>query len=66
MRWVAGGILYACAALYILVNLLGAVMAMLVHLIMLIGLALIGKFLVKSVASIIKKSDDEGQTDKHE
>ena len=49
MKWLAGGIAYACVALYMLVSLLGVVLAILVQLLSLIGIGLVGWFILRKL-----------------
>lgn len=63
MRWFAGGLLWACAAFYVLAGLLGAILAMLVNIAMLAGLGLVGHMLFNQIGKTIKDSDQKAEDD---
>lgn len=47
MRWLAGGIAYACAFLYLATAALGAAIALIFHLLVLAAMALLGILCLK-------------------
>ena len=47
MRWAAGGLAYACALLYLLTTIAGAVVALIFHLLVLAAMALLGLLVLK-------------------
>lgn len=63
MRWFAGGLLWACAAFYVLAGLLGAILAMLVNIAMLAGLGLVGHIVLNQIGKAIKESDSSSDND---
>lgn len=62
MKWLAGGIAYACVALYVLVSLLGMVFALLVQLLIIVGIGLAGWIILKKLGGdSIKDCDDSSE-----
>lgn len=66
MKWLAGGIAYACIAIYVLVNLFGALIAALVHLLLLAGLGIVGHLVIKMFTKSNINEPDEPVPKHHE